>query len=89
MKKRKTKITRNYLMHPAGSVLIETGETKVICTVMVEESIPFFLHRLSSYFYLLKKPLHPERQSPKYEKTTPVCGSKSVSFFRPIIKFFI
>lgn len=30
-------------MHPAGSVLIETGKTKVICTVMIEESIPFFL----------------------------------------------
>ncbi|RLC54292.1 MAG: ribonuclease PH [Candidatus Cloacimonadota bacterium] len=43
MKKRKTRITRNYLMHPAGSVLIETGNTKVICTVMTEESIPFFL----------------------------------------------
>lgn len=43
MTKRKTKITRNYLMHPAGSVLIETGKTKVICTVMIEESIPFFL----------------------------------------------
>ena len=43
MKKRKTKITRNYLMHPAGSVLIETGKTKVICTVMIEESIPPFL----------------------------------------------
>ncbi|MCF7793879.1 MAG: ribonuclease PH [Candidatus Cloacimonetes bacterium] len=43
MTKRKTKITRNYLMHPAGSVLIETGNTKVICTVMIEENIPFFL----------------------------------------------
>ena len=30
-------------MHPAGSVLIETGRTKVICTVMTEESVPFFL----------------------------------------------
>ncbi len=43
MTKRKTKITRNYLMHPAGSVLIETGNTKVICTVMTEKNIPFFL----------------------------------------------
>ena len=43
MKKRKTKITRNYLMHPAGSVLIETGNTKVICTATVEKGIPSFL----------------------------------------------
>ena len=43
MKKRKTIITRNYLLHPAGSVLIETGNTKIICTASVEEGIPIFL----------------------------------------------
>ena len=43
MKKRKTKIIRNYLMHPAGSVLIETGDTKVICTATVEKGVPSFL----------------------------------------------
>jgi len=43
MKKRKTKIIRNFLMHPAGSVLIETGNTKVICTATVEKGIPSFL----------------------------------------------
>ena len=43
MNKRRTKITRNYLMHPAGSVLIETGNTKVICTAMVEKGVPPFL----------------------------------------------
>lgn len=43
MKKRKTRITRNYLMHPAGSVLIETGKTKVICTAMIEKGVPPFL----------------------------------------------
>ena len=34
---RPLKITDNFLMHPAGSVLIETGDTKVICTACVEE----------------------------------------------------
>ncbi len=43
MKKRKTKIIRDFLMHPAGSVLIETGNTKVICTATVEKGIPSFL----------------------------------------------
>jgi len=42
MNKRKTKITRNYLIHPAGSVLIETGKTKVICTVSIEDNVPLF-----------------------------------------------
>lgn len=40
---RSIKITRNYIMHPEGSVLIEMGNTKVICTAMVEEKVPPFL----------------------------------------------
>jgi len=43
MKKRKTVITRNYLKHPAGSVLIATGDTKVICTATIEKGVPPFL----------------------------------------------
>lgn len=35
---RPVKITDSYLMHPAGSVLMETGNTKVICTACVEET---------------------------------------------------
>ena len=37
---RPCKITRNYLKHPEGSVLIEMGDTKVICAATVEEKIP-------------------------------------------------
>jgi len=37
---RKVTITRNYLKYPDGSVLIECGDTKVICTAIVEESVP-------------------------------------------------
>lgn len=37
---RPTKITRNYLKYPAGSCLIETGNTKVICTASVQERVP-------------------------------------------------
>lgn len=40
---REVKITRNYITHPAGSVLIEMGETKIICTATIEEKIPHFL----------------------------------------------
>ncbi|MDR7856687.1 ribonuclease PH [Tissierella sp.] len=40
---RDVKITRNYLMHPFGSVLIEMGNTKVICTAMIDEKVPPFL----------------------------------------------
>lgn len=40
---RETMITPNYLMHPEGSVLIEMGNTKVICTATIEDKIPSFL----------------------------------------------
>jgi ribonuclease PH len=40
---RNVKITRNYLMHPQGSVLIEVGNTKVICSATIEEKVPPFL----------------------------------------------
>ena len=36
-------ITRNYTMHAEGSVLIEFGNTKVLCTASVEERVPGFL----------------------------------------------
>lgn len=40
---RPTKITTNYIMHPEGSVLIEVGDTKVICNASVEERVPPFM----------------------------------------------
>src|SRR5207247_2174054 len=40
---RPVKITRNFIKYAEGSVLIEMGETKVICTVSVEEKVPAFL----------------------------------------------
>ncbi|MDD2852174.1 MAG: ribonuclease PH [Desulfuromonadaceae bacterium] len=36
-------ITRNFTKHAEGSVLIEFGDTKVLCTASVEESVPPFL----------------------------------------------
>jgi ribonuclease PH len=42
-KLRKITITRNYLKNAEGSVLIEMGDTKVICTASIEDRVPFFL----------------------------------------------
>jgi len=36
-------LTRDYLLHPEGSVLVEFGATKVICTATVEDKVPNFL----------------------------------------------
>jgi ribonuclease PH len=40
---RKVKVTRHYLKHAEGSCLIEVGDTKVVCSASVEESVPVFL----------------------------------------------
>jgi ribonuclease PH len=39
---RPTRITPNYLMHAEGSVLVESGKTKVICTASIEDRVPPF-----------------------------------------------
>ncbi len=41
---RNIKIEMNYLDNPDGSVLIQMGKTKVICTAMIEDRVPFFLN---------------------------------------------
>ncbi len=40
---REIRITRNYTKYAEGSVLIECGHTKIICTASVVESVPKFL----------------------------------------------
>ncbi|MDD5169000.1 MAG: ribonuclease PH [Syntrophales bacterium] len=40
---RNVRITKGYLKHPQGSVLIEVGNTKVICTAVIVDEVPPFL----------------------------------------------
>lgn len=40
---RAVKIIPGFIKHPDGSVLIEAGETRVLCSAMIEEKVPFFL----------------------------------------------
>jgi ribonuclease PH len=40
---RDLRITKNFLKYPEGSVLVEMGDTKVICGVSIEEKVPPFL----------------------------------------------
>ncbi|SFH65331.1 ribonuclease PH [Collimonas sp. OK307] len=40
---RTVRLTRNYTKHAEGSVLVEFGDTKVICTASLEEKVPGFL----------------------------------------------
>ena len=40
---RPIKITRHYTKHAEGSVLVEFGDTKVLCNATLENSVPRFL----------------------------------------------
>jgi ribonuclease PH len=40
---RDVSFTRGFTKHAAGSVLVEFGDTKVLCTAAVEESVPGFM----------------------------------------------
>jgi ribonuclease PH len=40
---RPVRLTRHYTKHAEGSVLIEAGDTRVICTASIEEKVPAFL----------------------------------------------
>ena len=40
---RAIRLTRHYTMHAEGSVLVEFGDTKVLCNATVEDSVPRFL----------------------------------------------
>lgn len=40
---RKIKVTKHYTKHADGSCLMEFGDTRVLCTAMMEENVPPFL----------------------------------------------
>ena len=40
---RPTRLTADFVIHPEGSVLLEVGRTKGICTASVEDRVPPFL----------------------------------------------
>lgn len=64
---RKTKITRNYTKFAEGSVLIEVGDTKVICTASIEDKVPSFLKGkgqgwITAEYNMLPRSTHARKQ---------------------------
>lgn len=60
---RNIEITRNYTKYAEGSVLMQTGDTKVICTVSIEDGVPYFLRGqgrgwLTAEYSLLPRSTH-------------------------------
>ena len=40
---REIKITKNYIIHPHGSVLFQMGDTRVLCSASIDNKVPSFL----------------------------------------------
>ncbi len=60
---RDLKISKNFLKYPEGSVLVEMGETKVICGVSIEDKVPPFLRNsgkgwLTAEYSMLPRATH-------------------------------
>ena len=78
---RKVTITRNYIKYPEGSCLIELGNTKVICTASVEETVPPFLRNSGTgwpqdsrpYCGIFLKPFTLEETCPRIK-----CGTRAI-----------
>jgi ribonuclease PH len=69
-------ITPSYLKHPEGSALIEIGETKVLCTVTVEERIPRFRRGsgegwITAEYSMLPRSTPTRNQRPTDGRSTP------------------
>lgn len=71
---RAIKITTEYINHPEGSVLIEVGNTKVICNASIEDRVPPFMRGQGKGWITAEYAMLPEPQnkgilgSPQKEK---------------------
>jgi len=76
---RSIKITRNFLNTAEGSVLVEAGNTKVICTASIEDRVPPFLKELDRGWVTAEYAMLP-RSTPtriKREATTGKVGGRT------------
>src|SRR5574342_733400 len=65
---RPVKVTRNFIKHAEGSVLIEMGDTKVICTATVEEKVPPFLKGRGTGWVTAEYGMLPRSSSQRIER---------------------
>lgn len=72
---RNVKITRDYLMHPFGSVLIEMGNTKLICSATIENKVPIFLRNTNKGWLTSEYSMLPgSTQNRKYRNVGKIDG---------------
>ena len=65
---RHVEIVSGYTKHAAGSVLIEMGETRVICTASVEDSVPQFLRNTGRGWVTAEYGMLPGSSRPRIQR---------------------
>lgn len=83
---RPTTLTPDYLMHAEGSVLIEAGRTRVICTASVEDRVPPFLRGTGKGWVTAEYGMLPRATSTRStrEATTGKVGGRTMEIQRLI-----
>jgi ribonuclease PH len=81
---RDLKITTDYTIHAEGSVLIETGNTKIICTASVEEGVPVFLKGKNSGWLSAEYSMLPRSTSSRVRRERSKVGGRTQEIQRLI-----
>ena len=68
---RQVKFTRNYTMHAEGAVLVEFGNTKVLCTASVENQVPRWMKGSGKGWVTAEYGMLPRSRWPHNGNSTP------------------
>jgi ribonuclease PH len=74
---RKIKLTRNYIKSAEGSVLIQMGDTWVICTATVENSVPPFLRGKGSGWVTAEYAMLPRSSAQRIQRERAKVGGRT------------
>src|SRR5512147_1133538 len=81
---RKIKITRNYIKTAEGSVLIEMGDTRVICTATVENTVPAFLKGKGTGWVTAEYAMLPRSSAQRIQRERSKIGGRTYEIQRLI-----
>jgi ribonuclease PH len=81
---RPVKITTGYLKHPAGSCLIEMGNTRVVCSAILEDSVPPFLKNSGKGWLTAEYSMLPASSSQRIQRERSKVGGRTQEIQRLI-----
>ncbi|MGE5173037.1 MAG: ribonuclease PH [Betaproteobacteria bacterium] len=81
---RRIKITRNYIKSAEGSVLIEMGDTRVICTATVDNSVPPFLKGKGTGWVTAEYAMLPRSSAQRIQRERSKVGGRTYEIQRLI-----